>query len=77
MQSKYQKKVDKNVSQDKKTDNPFVQIEELKITHQSEMAANQKDMAAIRAQLSEINVLGKPDLHYSQNKEILPAAYIP
>ena len=42
------------------------------------MAAKQKEMAAIRAQLSEIkDVLGKADLRYSQNKEILPAMYIP
>ena len=55
----------------------MIQIEELKITHQLEMAAHQKEMAAIRAQFSEIkNSLVKPESHY-QNKDSLPATYIP
>ena len=50
---------DKN-SKEKKKDNPFVQIQEIKLTHQQEMAA-------IRTEITEIkNVLlaAKPNLYY-------------
>ena len=66
-----------------KKNNPFVQIEELKITHQKDLAFRDKQFAALKADISELkNALWsdspKPDLHYSKNTDDEARnAYIP